>query len=168
MLARMNGDASKETARTGGHPGVIAPPLAIYLAALAAGLAAHWLWRPWPMGLGVFGISVGALAFAAGGAVVRAAMNRMRAWKTTVNPYGASTAVVSNGVFAFSRNPIYVGMTVALAGLAWAFDTVWLLAVLAVVLPVMHWGVIKREERYLIATFGDPYRRYLTAVRRWV
>src|SRR5262245_32255399 len=93
-----------------------------------------------------------------------------RANKTTVNPLnpGAASAVVSGGVYRFSRNPMYLGFLLALA--AW---TIYLSNALAVLfLPAfvayMNRFQIKAEERALLAKFGSAYSRYMAAVRRWV
>lgn len=163
----MSLDASKETTEKPDRPGVIAPPLAIYLVALAVGLWAEWYW-PWALDLERAGQAVGGGLVIAGGVLIRLAMTWFKRAETTVNPYGSSSSVVSDGPFGFSRNPIYVGMTVALVGFSGVFDTAWVALSLLVVLPVMHWGVIVREEAYLERKFGDDYRTYKATVRRWV
>lgn len=167
MLARMNADASKEMAVKADSPGVVAPPLAIYLATMAAGLGAHAL-CPLPLGLGGWGLALGGYLIFLGSALTRLAMTWFRRAGTTVNPYGSSSTVVCDGPFAISRNPIYVGMTAITVGAAGVLDDVWVLAMLTVVLPVMHWGVIRREEAYLERKFGAEYRAYRARVRRWL
>ena len=93
-----------------------------------------------------------------------------RANKTTVNPLnpGAASAVVSSGVYRFSRNPMYLGFLLALA--AWAFYLSNALA--ALFLPVfvayMNRFQIRPEERALLAKFGPAFSQYMAAVRRWI
>ena len=80
-----------------------------------------------------------------------------------------TTTIVQSGPYRFTRNPIYLGMFLALIGLAIAFDNLWLLLLL--LLPfalVIHYGVVAREEAYLERTFGDVYRGYRSRVRRWL
>jgi protein-S-isoprenylcysteine O-methyltransferase Ste14 len=72
------------------------------------------------------------------------------------------------GPFAFSRNPLYVARTLLYLGLAFAMNTPWPLLTLLPLLGIMHYAVIRREERYLDAKFGNAYRRYQARVGRWL
>ena len=87
---------------------------------------------------------------------------------TNVNPYRPSTAVVDSGPYRFTRNPLYVSLTLMYLGLTLAFNTWWGFVLLVPVLIVMHFGVILREERYLEGKFGESYRRYRDNVRRYI
>ena len=92
----------------------------------------------------------------------------MRRFNTTVNPYGKSTAIVSDAPFSFTRNPIYLGFVLAYVGIA-IFYRSWLpFTVLPILLWIMHAGVITREEKYLEGVFGEPYTSYKSRVRRWL
>ena len=75
---------------------------------------------------------------------------------------------MTGGPFRYSRNPLYLGLTLLYAGVALLIPSTWPLILLVPVLLVMRWGVIAREERYLAGKFGEPYRTYLTRVRRWL
>jgi protein-S-isoprenylcysteine O-methyltransferase Ste14 len=63
---------------------------------------------------------------------------------------------------------MYLGMAVGYAGFSLLADSVLTLAGLPVALVIMHYGVIKREERYLEGKFGDSYATYRRSVRRWI
>ena len=77
------------------------------------------------------------------------------------------TTLVMDGVYRFSRNPMYVGMVSILAGIASWFATPWVfLAPLAFFLTVQLFFV-PREERLLAALFGSDYESYKSRVRRW-
>ena len=65
-----------------------------------------------------------------------------------------TTMIVTDGPFGFTRNPIYLGMLLGQAGLAVAFDTVWLLVAWAPLYLVLRYGVISREEAYLDRKFA--------------
>ncbi len=147
--------------------GVIAPPPLIYLAWLVVGLALNVLW---PAGLGVDGgrYAVGAVLFALGGAVAAFSIRQLRNAGTNFETHKPTTAVVTGGPYRFSRNPIYVALTLAYAGIAVAVDSLWVLALLVPAVVVMRYGVIAREERYLERRFGAEYRRYRATVRRWL
>lgn len=112
-----------------------------------------------------------ALALAAlGVAVALAAVLAFRRQRTTVNPLdpGATTAIVTSGVYRWSRNPMYLGLLAVLA--AWALYLGN--AAAALLLPgfVAYLGrfQIGPEERILLARFGAPYAQYLARVRRWL
>ncbi|MDP6404052.1 MAG: isoprenylcysteine carboxylmethyltransferase family protein [Alphaproteobacteria bacterium] len=100
--------------------------------------------------------------------IVVLALPKFRRAATPVRPDRPSTALISGGPYRFSRNPLYVALTLAYLGLAVALDSLWVLALLVPVLATMQVGVVAREERYLEAKFGDEYRAYKQTVRRWL
>jgi protein-S-isoprenylcysteine O-methyltransferase Ste14 len=73
-----------------------------------------------------------------------------------------------HGPYRFTRNPMYLGMTVLTLGAAAWLDTLWVLVFLAPALAVMRWHVIAREEQYLAGKSGEPYREYQRKVQRWM
>ena len=62
---------------------------------------------------------------------------------------------------------MYVGLAFLVAGLGIGFASDWTLVMLVVATLVIHFGVVKREERYLEAKFGDAYRQYKARVPRY-
>jgi protein-S-isoprenylcysteine O-methyltransferase Ste14 len=150
--------------------GVIAPPPLIALAAVVVGIFLDWLLPAYVLvvvlslevriGLGVLLIVGGfALGFSGRSTFVR--------FDTNVNPYKPSSALVTTGVFAHVRNPMYVGMAFAVAGIGIALASDWTLVMLAAGALTVHYGVVKREETYLEAKFGEPYRQYMATVPRY-
>ena len=144
----------------------IAPPLPLYLGTLLIGLTLQWavplIFTPsaYPiLGLGLI---------AAGIAGLRWAFVTMRRAETTASPYKAASRLTIDGPFRYSRNPIYVAMTVVYLGIALLAHSLWLWLLLVPLLLVMQFGVIRREERYLAARFGTDYTAYCAAVRRWL
>lgn len=112
-----------------------------------------------------------ATALALLGAVVAlAGVLEFRANKTTANPLnpGAASTVVSSGVYRVSRNPMYLGLLLALA--AWAIHLANPITALALpaFVAYMNEFQIKPEERMLRAKFGTAFSEYQAAVRRWV
>ena len=133
--------------------GVIAPPPLIYLGFILVGLALEYVW-PGPLlpedvqyGLGAALI---ALAF------------------LIVDPYKPVTAIIRNGPFRWTRNPLYLGMVIVQLGVAAAVDGLWIAVLVIPTIFVVSIGVIVREERYLERKFGEEYLAYKAAVRRWV
>ena len=148
------------------NAGVVVRPPLLYGAALAAMLVLRWL-RPLPiLGGAAFWPGLALVAFAAGSLVW--GRRTLVAGGTNVDPSLPSTAVVTSGPYRFSRNPLYVGLAVVYLGLTLALDSWWGIFLLVLVLVVMHRGVIQREERYLEQKFGDGYRQYRLAVRRYL
>jgi protein-S-isoprenylcysteine O-methyltransferase Ste14 len=139
----------------------------LYAAALLAMLTLRWFW-PLPMLEGAMGIWVGVPVLLLGVAIVIPGRRALEAAGTNVNPSRPATAIVTAGPYRFSRNPLYVGLTLLYCGLTLAFNTWWGIVLLAPVLIVMHSGVVLREERYLERKFGDTYRQYRSRVRRYL
>jgi protein-S-isoprenylcysteine O-methyltransferase Ste14 len=146
---------------------IIRPPIAWALAVLA-GLALDWLVQlpfvPVMLPAGWLGATVFALALAL---AVWAIVTMTRAGSSVPTNLPTAT-IVETGPYRVTRNPIYLGMFLGLAGLAIAFDSLWLLAALAAFALVIRYGVVAREEAYLERRFGDVYRRYRARVRRWL
>jgi protein-S-isoprenylcysteine O-methyltransferase Ste14 len=144
---------------------VTAPPPAIFATALAVGLAVGRATRF--DGDGTFARLLGFLSIAAGGAIGGAAIGMLKSRGSNVNPYHTTTALVTDGVFRFSRNPIYVGMTSVYIGIALCARSLPALVLLPVALALLDHAAVDPEERYLARKFGDAYRAYSDAVPRW-
>lgn len=146
--------------------GIIAPPPVIYLAALGAGLAAEWQ-LPLALGLGV-NLFAGWSLVGVGGLLLLWAAWTLRGARTSVNPYKPTSALVVDGPYRHSRNPIYLADALIYIGISVVIDTLWPILLLPIALTVLQQGVIAREERYLERKFGDQYRQYQASVRRWL
>lgn len=152
-------------------PGVVARPPRIYLAFTALGLALHWL-RPvalLPAGTPpALGYAAGGVLAGLGVAIMAIAVRQFRRAGTNVETPKPATALVTDGLYRWSRNPMYLSLTLIYAGVAAAANSLWLAALLLPLLAVMRYGVIAREERYLAGKFGGGYHAYTTSVRRWL
>ena len=116
---------------------------------------------PVAAGVGLF------LALAGLSAILWAAQWFRRS-NTTIEPHHNPASLIRNGPFAWSRNPIYLGMVAILTG-----QVLWLGAVPGLILPpgfvwVLTRRFIEPEETRLVVTFGDAARQYMTQVRRWL
>lgn len=87
---------------------------------------------------------------------------------TTMFPFEPASRLVRHGPYRFTRNPMYVGLTVSYIGIALIMNVGWPLALLPLVLWGMDILVIREEEKYLSRTFGDDYAAYKKQVRRWI
>jgi protein-S-isoprenylcysteine O-methyltransferase Ste14 len=148
-------------------PGVIAPPPLIYVAGLAIGFGLEIL-LPSASLPRAPAWALGAALIAAGIALARSFFAALRRARTPVNPYEATTTIVTTGPYRVRRNPGYLGMALAFAGTAVLAGALWALAALVPTLIVMNRGVIAREERYLEHKFGKEYTRYKARTRRWL
>ena len=112
-----------------------------------------------------------ALVAAAGGAAITfAGAARLRAARTTLLPMRPqkTTSLVTTGIFRWTRNPMYLGLTVALVGWAAFLSAAWpLLGPVLFVLYVNRFQ-IQPEERVLTELFGAEYSNYARRVRRWL
>jgi protein-S-isoprenylcysteine O-methyltransferase Ste14 len=148
-------------------PGVIAPPPLIYLAGLAIGFGLDAI-LPSASLPSSLALPLGIVLLGAGLALAGWFVAALRRGGTAVDPYRPTTAIVTSGPYRVSRNPGYLGMTLAYAGIAVISGALWALAPLLVVLALVDRGVIAREERYLERKFGSEYRRYKAQTRRWI
>lgn len=87
---------------------------------------------------------------------------------TNVNPNQPVTSLVFDGPYRFTRNPMYLGLTCLYLAAALFARSMWACVLIIVVLLVIRFAVIAREERYLDIKFGDEYRSYRARVRRWL
>ena len=88
--------------------------------------------------------------------------------ETTILPDGEPSLLMEDGLFALSRNPIYVAMGLLLTGSGLAFGHVLTLLVVPVFIVLVQQVWIVKEEENLEAAFGQHYRNYKMRVRRWL
>jgi protein-S-isoprenylcysteine O-methyltransferase Ste14 len=144
------------------------PPL-IPLAMLAVGAALQWLVPfDWPAPHAPWQIAVGLVLAFGGLAVLLLGVHALRRRGTNVRPTQPTLAIATDGIFAWTRNPIYVGGIALSAGIALALGLIWALLLHPFGILLLHRGVVLREERYLERKFGDAYRSYQATVRRYL
>ena len=152
------------------HPGVIAPPPLIYFGFLLLGwvLDEQVLHLAFPFELTMTVKVIAVVLIVAGMGLEAWSGGLFKKVGTNVVPWSPSTALVFDGPYRFSRNPMYVGFTLVYLGLALGLQSPSAVILLIPCLALMTWGVILREERYLEARFGKPYLDYKGRVRRWL
>jgi protein-S-isoprenylcysteine O-methyltransferase Ste14 len=97
-----------------------------------------------------------------------AAFLAFRKARTTLDPYGRVSAIVTSGIYRFTRNPIYLGFLLMLIGLPLNSGSYWGVVLVPVFLLSMNSLVIEKEEAYLEKKFKDVYSSYKSRVRRWL
>ena len=148
-------------------PGVrIQPPL-IYAASMLAGIGLNKLW-PLAMPFGiqgpVFAGAVLALVLLLAGFCIR----EYNKAGTEVRADRPDTALITSGPYRYTRNPLYLCLTLVQPGVAMYLDNAWILAMTPASVVVISGYAIRREERYLERLFGQDYRDYRQRVRRWL
>lgn len=144
------------------------PPPLLYLAFLILGLLTS-VWYP-------VHLLPSSLAWISGGALLIGGVLIGPVWGirmlsvagTTIRPDKPTAKLVTDGPFRFSRNPLYVALTLMYAGIALMANSIWALLLLPLVILIMWWFVIRREEAYLARAFGEEYEHYKLRVRRWI
>jgi protein-S-isoprenylcysteine O-methyltransferase Ste14 len=156
-----NGDTSNVAIR---------PPV-LFLIALAIGLLADRWVLPMDLvpGLGWWPRQwLGGVIILAGVAAVVDCARRFRRAGTAVQTSHPTSLIVDVGLYRYSRNPIYLGLSAVHLGVAVADNNAWLPILLVPVLLILRYGVVAREEAYLERKFGPVYLAYKTRVRRWL
>jgi len=156
----------------GGAPtnaGVHYPPPLLYVAGIVAG----WLMervRALPItGHPSTVRDTLALVFALGWLVLFApALTAFLRKHTTIIPNRPAAALVTSGIYRFTRNPMYVSLALLYLAVTLVLDSWWPIVVLPLVIVAVDRLIIRREERYLARAFPTEYPAYCERVRRWV
>jgi protein-S-isoprenylcysteine O-methyltransferase Ste14 len=146
----------------------VLPPL-IYAGLFLVGSAVHRavplrLWGDPPPAARLVGWGL----VAAGVLVAASAVVLFRRAGTTPNPTRPTTALVLHGPYRFTRNPMYLGLSVCYVGAALLVNSLWPLILFPALIVLVQRWVIAPEEAYLERTFAAEYRAYRARVRRWL
>jgi protein-S-isoprenylcysteine O-methyltransferase Ste14 len=87
---------------------------------------------------------------------------------TPVRPFEEPAALVTSGPYARTRNPMYLGLTLMLAGVGVLLGSVVPFLVVPAFMIILTQSFIVKEEALLTRRFGDGYREYMGRVRRWL
>ena len=146
---------------------VIALPPLIYATAFVLGLLLH-LAFPVHFLPSTLVRWLGPLFILISGLIVVSALRALRRAQTTFDVSKPTTAIVTEGPFRYSRNPMYVSLTLLYLGVTCWMNALWILLLVVPLLVVIQRGVIAREEAYLERKFGEVYLSYKSRVRCWV
>lgn len=113
-------------------------------------------------------VNFGFVAIGLGILLILVAAGLFKWRKTTINPFGEPVMVVREGVYRFSRNPMYLGMLLLLIGLGIWLGNILALLVTPVFVWVMNRWYIVGEEQLMESRFGEHYLAYRRHVRRWL
>lgn len=110
---------------------------------------------------------IGTAAFLGGTALFVGAVRQMRDANTSPSHGDEPPELITDGVFGYSRHPIYLGTALQTVGLSLVYDSAWSLAMLSPVVVYLDRGAA-REEQYLETRFGDRVGNYRETVPRWL
>ncbi len=144
----------------------IAPPL-LFVIPILASVPLQWV-CPVPFVSAPLRWIAGASLFGLGLVLNVVGFWNQRRAGTDPIPFTPTTRIVSQGLYRFTRNPMYLGFALWTLGLALLVNSAWMLLAVPIGLVLIDRLVIVREEAYLERKFGEEYLRYKNRVRRWV
>ena len=154
------------------HPGVRFPPPTLFI----AGFGIAWLLEMYVSRIRIVNARGSTAIFEILGVTCWGLGIILMVWglvtfamaRTAILPMRPASRIVDHGPYRFTRNPMYVGMSLAYLGGAFVLNSVWALIFFPVVIALLSRLVITREERYLSSAFGEEYDSYRGRVRRWL
>jgi protein-S-isoprenylcysteine O-methyltransferase Ste14 len=143
------------------------PPVWLALFILLAWLPSAYFTLGLSFG-GAWADLLGGLLVGGGILMMVLAVVEFRKHATTLHPHGTPDRLIQSGIFSRTRNPIYVGDALVLAGLILRFDAVLALPLLPIFVWLIEQRFILPEEDRLRRLFRMDFARYESKVRRWV
>lgn len=145
------------------------PPPLVFLGAIVLGVIVQR--KAVPLSL-VFArglrLAAAVLILACGVSLVASARILFKRTGQNPIPWKPTPELILQGPYRFTRNPMYVGVTLFVIGLGLAVNNLWISLFAAPALLVVHFIAVLPEERYLAAKFGESYRSFLAQVRRYL
>ena len=152
------------------HPGVVFPPPLLFVIGFGIGLLID---RQYPMFMNlnsgvIYSVAIGWGVIGVGLGIMLWGVITFFRFRTAIFPNRPASDLVIAGPYRFTRNPMYVGLTLAYTGGSLVCLTFWPFVFLPLVLWSLTRWVILPEERYLSSEFGSSYVTYTQQVRRWI
>lgn len=146
-------------------PGVRFPPPLIVGLLLTFAYALDLKW-PWPIDGPDRWVGVALLAISL--VLVTTAIIPFFVFRTSIEPWKPTSAIIKTGIYRYSRNPIYLSFLITVIGFGIIFNSIWLLIAMPFALALLQILVITKEENYLNEKFGLEYKEYSKTTRRWL
>jgi protein-S-isoprenylcysteine O-methyltransferase Ste14 len=145
------------------------PPPLVFLGAIIAGVIVQRMATPLSLQVAAgIRVAAGVLILICGTSLVISA----RIWFTRTGqspiPWRPTPELILRGPYRFTRNPMYVGVTLFVVGLGLTLNNIWISLFAVPALVVVHFIAVLPEERYLAEKFGEGYQSFLARVRRYV
>lgn len=113
-------------------------------------------------------ISIGIVLIIIGIGLIVLARREFAHFGQPTDPGHPTSKIIQTGVFAISRNPLYLASVIFFFGIALMLNILWALVTLLVSIVLCHHILIIPEEKYLAAKFGKEYKDYVASVHRWL
>ncbi|MEH6443247.1 MAG: isoprenylcysteine carboxylmethyltransferase family protein [Oceanospirillaceae bacterium] len=148
--------------------GVKFPPPLIFVILMGLAIALN-RYYPQPLAPAFTFLKYTALiSFLIGGAIAISAVLGLHFSRTSIEPWKPTSCIVNKGIFAYTRNPIYLSFILVGISVACYINSLWVLISLMPATFLLLVFVISKEEQYLLKKFGDEYTEYCNQVRRWL
>lgn len=145
------------------------PPPLVYLAGVIIGVLIHAFVSPLPMELAAgWRIALTVAASVPAVVLLAGAIGLFRRTGQDPKPWEPTPAIIHDGVYRFTRNPMYLGLAFVQLAIGAGLGNAWIVMLVPVVLGIVYVTAIRPEEAYLERKFEDEYRRYKASVRRWI
>ena len=151
------------------HPGVYVPPPLIYIGFFLASVLLQDVWALNTEWIQTTAAHITGWIFIGVFLMINVmAVGKFIASKNTVMTIRPASSLQTNGVYAFTRNPMYLALAGLYCGLGIFFGNTWTFILFPLLIVTMQSYVIRREELYLHDAFGEEYNEYKKKVRRWI
>ena len=146
------------------------PPPLVFVLSIGLGVVIHTFVYPWPLSLprDELRIAAGVLLVLAGAICVALAFSLFHRTRQDPRPWKPTPEVIGDGIYRYTRNPMYLGMALIQAGLGVGKGNLWIVATVPVFMATVYLTAVRHEEAYLEAKFGQAYLNYKASVRRWL
>ncbi|MBI1342736.1 MAG: isoprenylcysteine carboxylmethyltransferase family protein [Terrimonas sp.] len=151
------------------NPGVYLPPPLIYVFVFLFSL---WVNKMVPLREELTGkkysLTMGILFILIAAMIIFAAIFRFIISGNTLVTIKPAKSLQAIGIYRVSRNPMYLGLVFLYTGLAFLKGNTWTILFIPLIIIFVQAFVIRKEEKYLLRTFGNEYENYRSKVRRWL
>ncbi len=145
------------------------PPPLVYLFGMASGALLHAFVLEIPFDIPTTArVVLSASVTLIGVGVLLSAVAKFKDMGQDVKPWKTTPEISTDGIYKVTRNPMYVGMALAQAGIGIGLSNLWIVAFVLPVLVVVYFIAVRPEEEYLASKFGESYQSYRNSVRRWL
>lgn len=145
---------------------LIFPPL-LYLLVLSTGIIVSYFFSQHFINFSI-AMPIGIIFSITGITTLILAATLFRKNKNPVNPSGSTQLIICSGIYKYTRNPMYLSLTLIFTGISIITNSWFSFVLLIPLLLICQKGIIEREEKYLTRKFGDEYLKYKAKVRRWI
>jgi protein-S-isoprenylcysteine O-methyltransferase Ste14 len=151
------------------NPGVILPPPLIYAIIF---LTSVFLNKILPVNINFIPESIkhraGPILIGISLALLVTSLWRFFKSRNTLITIRPASSLQTTGIYAYTRNPMYLSLVILYAGIAFFKGNLWTFSLIPVLMLVIEYYVIKREELYLERQYGEEFVSYKNSVRRWL